>query len=75
MGTGQRNLVKKSPHVKGGRDGLPANTIDKLSSYYRNHIMSQVTTSKNSDDIIAAVKKMQTNIIASLYHSVKNSSR
>ena len=67
MGIGLRNLVKKSHHVKGGSGGLTANMIDKMSSYYRNHIMSHVTTSKDPDDVDAAVKKMQTNIIASLY--------
>ena len=72
MGTGLRNLVKKSPHVKGGSGGLTAASIEHLSSYYRNHIMKHTTTSKNPDDIDKAVKKMQINILASLHHSVVN---
>ena len=45
MGTGLRNLVKKSPHVKGGSGGLTGNMINKLSRYYRYHIMDHVTKS------------------------------
>ena len=72
MGTGLRNLVKKSPHVKGGSGGLTAGMITKLSSYYRKHIMDHTTSSKDPNDINNAVKKMQINILASLHHSVAN---
>ena len=72
MGTGLRNLVKKSPFIKGGKGGLTTILIEKLSSYYRKHIMDHVTSSKNSDDINEAVKKMKINILAGLHHSVHN---
>ena len=35
MGTGLRNLLKTSPHVRGGSGGLTSKMIDKMSSYYR----------------------------------------
>jgi len=72
MGTGLRNLVKTCPHIKGGKGDLTIPTIEKLSTYYRNHIMSNVTESKNSADINAAVKKMKINIMAGLHHSITN---
>ena len=39
MGTGLRNVIKKSPHIKGESEGLTAAMIEKLSSYYCNHIV------------------------------------
>ena len=72
MGTGLRNLVKKCQHIKGGRGGLTAQFIEKLSSYYRKSIMDFVTTSKDLEEQKSAVENMKINIIAGLHHSVCN---
>ena len=55
MGTGLRNLVKKS-HVKGGSGGLTGNMINKLSGYYCNHITDHVT--KSNDPIVTQVNSI-----------------
>jgi len=72
MGTGLRNLLKTNPNIRVGSGGLTAQMINKLSSYYRKHIMDHTTLSKDPDDIQEAVKKMKVNILASLHHSVQN---
>ena len=72
MGTGLRNLVNKSAHVKGGNGGLTGNMINKLSRYYRNHIMDYVTKSNDPIVLNIAVEKMQINILAGLHQSVHN---
>ena len=43
LGTGLRNLLKPSPHIKGGKGGLTKAVMDKLSNYYRNAIMANTT--------------------------------
>ena len=58
--------------MKVGSGRLTAAYIKKLSDYYRNTIMKFTTASKDTDDIDKADKCMQTNILASLHHSVAN---
>lgn len=72
MGTGLRNLLKTNPAIRGGSGGLTGHMINKLSSYYRKHIIDFTTDSKDSTDIEEAVKQMKVNILASLHHSVRN---
>ena len=72
LGTGLRNLLKTSPHIKGGRGGLTKAMIDKLSQYYRGAIMCHATKTKEPGEIKLAVSNMKQAIMASLCHNVYN---
>ena len=72
LGTGLRNLLKTSPNIKSGRGGLTKAMIEKLTQYYRGAIMSNVTTSKDPQQMEIAVTNMQQQIMASLCHNVYN---
>jgi len=73
LGTGLRNLLKVSPHIKGGKGEMTKAMIDKLTNYYQNGIMDNTTQSKDTANVDLAVSKMQKSIMASLHHSVYNS--
>jgi len=72
LGTGLQNLLKTSPHIKGGRGGLTKLMIEKLTQYYRGAITSNTTISKEPVEIDLAVTNMKQAIKASLHHNVYN---
>ena len=71
VGKALQNIRKTSSIVKGGAGKLTDVTINKLTDYYRSAIRKN-TTSSNDPKVILQLRNRKTDILAGLYHSVKN---